>query len=250
LLAKKARTEAKDYKGNTPLHWAVHQGKLDVIKKLIENKANVNAKNNKGNTPLHFAALKGKLDIVKYLIKKEASVNAINYNWFSPIDSAKDKKTKNFLKKHGAKKKMLSEFLLEKLIPDSIILGFAIQNNNINTVKHLVSNYKKKRKKIKNIKIVIEVSPKNNKLPTTDLYIEAVKAQCNINIVKDQQIFNKEKTLRYFFANKKADPLLRELIQLRKLTQGFYALITPYKLAELLGHSKIATYLKKQMDRE
>jgi ankyrin repeat protein len=64
---------AKDKDGWTPLHWAVCNDHLEVIKKevikkLISAGANVNAKDKYGETPLHRAAYNGHLEVTKILI--------------------------------------------------------------------------------------------------------------------------------------------------------------------------------------
>ncbi|WP_264686246.1 MULTISPECIES: ankyrin repeat domain-containing protein [Wolbachia] len=69
---------ARDNRGNTPLHLAVLADKLQVVEKLIEGGADVNAKNNHGATPLHWAALNQNVNIVEKLIEKGANVNEKN----------------------------------------------------------------------------------------------------------------------------------------------------------------------------
>ncbi len=61
-----ADVKAADYDGNIPLHWAAYNGKLDLVKYLLEEKgADVKAADNGGNNSLYWAASSGKLDVVK-----------------------------------------------------------------------------------------------------------------------------------------------------------------------------------------
>ena len=74
-----AKANAKDEKGNTPLHWAAAANNVAEAKRLIDNGADVNAKANNGQTPLHKAAIydAAKLALVaKLLIDNGADVNA------------------------------------------------------------------------------------------------------------------------------------------------------------------------------
>jgi ankyrin repeat protein len=60
--------------GTTPLHWAVQQDRLDIVKALISGGANVNAKNRYGNVPLVLAATTGDASVTEALLKAGADV--------------------------------------------------------------------------------------------------------------------------------------------------------------------------------
>jgi hypothetical protein len=98
---------SKDEKyGQTPLHVAAFNDRLDVAKLLIEHKADVNAKATNGSTPLHLAAAKGNKDIVEMLIENKADVNAVDNDGWSPTHSAVtwgQKDVEDLLSKNGGK---------------------------------------------------------------------------------------------------------------------------------------------------
>jgi ankyrin repeat protein len=50
---------SRDGSSKTPLHAAAEEGRLNVVKFLVENGADKGAKNNEDRTPLHFAAENG-----------------------------------------------------------------------------------------------------------------------------------------------------------------------------------------------
>ncbi len=68
--------DARNNKRQTPLHSAAFNGKLEVVKYLMEEKhVGFNVKDKDGRTPLHLAATNGQLEIVKYLVEKGGDVN-------------------------------------------------------------------------------------------------------------------------------------------------------------------------------
>ena len=121
LLANRADVNAKDYKGNTPLHDAVDNGYKDVAELLLQHdgqdmtahdatiheaaksgnyemvkvllKANpdlVNSKDNNSATPLHYAAAMGYRDVAELLLANKADVNAKDNKGNTPLHVAVD----------------------------------------------------------------------------------------------------------------------------------------------------------------
>ncbi|WP_264705551.1 ankyrin repeat domain-containing protein [Wolbachia endosymbiont (group A) of Gymnosoma rotundatum] len=88
FFKKAASAEGGYYE--TPLHYAVFHGNLEITEYLIEKGADVNARNRNSNTPLHLAIMKGKIDVVKVLLKHNADVNAKNNEGKTALHYATD----------------------------------------------------------------------------------------------------------------------------------------------------------------
>jgi len=78
LLEKGADINTKDREGSTPLQNAAARGWLDIAKLLVEKGSNVNYRDDNDVTSLHFACMSGNLDLVKYLVEKGADINAVS----------------------------------------------------------------------------------------------------------------------------------------------------------------------------
>lgn len=76
-----------DIYGQTPLHYAVIQGDINLVKKLIIAGADPNKSDYMGNTSLFYASAMSPL-ICNYLLKHGASVKKINQEYLSPIHVA------------------------------------------------------------------------------------------------------------------------------------------------------------------
>ncbi len=66
--------------GTTPLHWAVHEGNVAEVQRLIKAGANVNVKNDFGVTPMAEAANVGNTEIIKALLDAGADPNAVHFD--------------------------------------------------------------------------------------------------------------------------------------------------------------------------
>ena len=80
----------KDSFGRTMLMWAVEDGKVDLVRNLLESRAtNVNARDNNGETALLIATKKGNDEIVKLLLTREdINVNAKDNTGRTPLMAA------------------------------------------------------------------------------------------------------------------------------------------------------------------
>ncbi|MCS6266939.1 MAG: ankyrin repeat domain-containing protein [Vampirovibrio sp.] len=64
--------------GQNALHYAVQNQHLKAVQYLIKNGATINAKNIKGNTPLHLACIVSDIPIAIVLLNNKAGVNIKN----------------------------------------------------------------------------------------------------------------------------------------------------------------------------
>ncbi len=89
LIKKGASVKTMDENGNTPLHvdtmWP-NQKLMSLL--LIQEGADINAKNKYGETPLHNMIVFGRTEIAKLLIEKGADVNAKNNHSETPLFGA------------------------------------------------------------------------------------------------------------------------------------------------------------------
>ena len=72
-----ARIDARSNLGN-PLLLAASEGKLEVVRYLLDEGADVNARANSDSTPLAEAAYYGHADVIKELLLRGADINAIS----------------------------------------------------------------------------------------------------------------------------------------------------------------------------
>jgi ankyrin repeat protein len=106
LLRHGARVEARDYLGQTPLHWAVDPGvgldtdfdctgyertterMLATCRSLVIAGADVDARNAIGETALHMATWAGQGSVVELLLDTGADPNASSNSGYTPLHMA------------------------------------------------------------------------------------------------------------------------------------------------------------------
>ncbi len=98
----------KTENGLTALHLAANQGRLDVVKILVDTfKADINICHKQYGTPLHCAAREGKLRVVAFLLISNARIDFLTENELSPMCVSTDDRITTMLikyKNHIAKK--------------------------------------------------------------------------------------------------------------------------------------------------
>ena len=87
LIDSGAALDARDYTGNTALHYAIAQDSVDSVRLLLRSGASVNHANN-GITALHIAVASERESIVKLLLDHGADPNAKNSDGWSPSNLA------------------------------------------------------------------------------------------------------------------------------------------------------------------
>ena len=99
-----AKIDVRSNLGN-PLFLAASEGKLDVVRYLLDEGANVNARESSGSTPLAEAAYYGHVDVIKELLLRGADINAIGEQGTALDIASKQKNTAtvDLLKHHGGK---------------------------------------------------------------------------------------------------------------------------------------------------
>ena len=129
----------------SPLHLASRDGRLDMVKLLVEHNAPLEMKEETlGRTPLHSATLRGHQDVVQYLVEMGADVNARDASKKTPLYLARKyrhEELASYLKEHRAKSSRLerlyrNNYLSEDLDPEETMVwylgqsGFALKTEN------------------------------------------------------------------------------------------------------------------------
>ncbi len=87
------------------IHEAAAAGDIEKIKSLISGGADVNAKDDKGNAPIHYAVLLANKDVIELLIDSGADVNLKDDQGHTALWWAKELKNNELVElllKHGA----------------------------------------------------------------------------------------------------------------------------------------------------
>lgn len=78
LIGQGADLSSVDPEGNTALHRAASEGKINVVKLLIKSGSKIDATNGNNETALYFSAASGHLETTAYLIKNGASTSVLS----------------------------------------------------------------------------------------------------------------------------------------------------------------------------
>ena len=97
LIERKYPFNRFDDLGKTPLHYAVQDNRLEVVKRLIEAGANVDAHDERviGNTPLSDYAHECTYEMAKVLIDAGADPTIRGWMQMNALDHARERKDAN-----------------------------------------------------------------------------------------------------------------------------------------------------------
>lgn len=99
LYDKDKSLNKQDIIGDTPLHVAAEEGRLDVVKFLLQNGSDVQILNKKGQTALHKTS---DPKIVEVLVKAGIDINSLDGNNRSILHIPKNSKLSEYLLNNGA----------------------------------------------------------------------------------------------------------------------------------------------------
>jgi serine/threonine-protein phosphatase 6 regulatory ankyrin repeat subunit B len=87
LLARGAKLDVTDDKGNTPLHYAALSERLELARFLFKHHVALEARNKADETPLHSAcgSLSPKADFLKHLLDQKPNLNALDSQGRTPL---------------------------------------------------------------------------------------------------------------------------------------------------------------------
>lgn len=125
------------YKGLTPLMWAAKEGKLEIVRHLLDKEININTRNDSGYSALFYAVEEGKLNVVQLLIDHNADTSITDKDGNSLLMVASSVNDNNNLD--------VVKYLLEKGadlkatdIQGNTPLLKAASANNLETVKYFL----------------------------------------------------------------------------------------------------------------
>jgi hypothetical protein len=106
FLSSGKDVNARDFKGVTPLGYAVGHDQLSAVKVLIDAKANLDDVDSVGNSAVHFAAGYGRVKVLEHLLARGAAASKANQMGMTALAAAQQNKHAaviGILQRHGAK---------------------------------------------------------------------------------------------------------------------------------------------------
>ncbi|KAK9308976.1 hypothetical protein QLX08_001178 [Tetragonisca angustula] len=131
----KIELNARDKKGQTPVHYACTQEHLEAVEVLIGLGANVDAQDSEANTPLHVATRTRHTAIAQLLLRTGANTELTDEMGFTPLHVAASQGCKGILDsmiQHGAALNKQCKY-------GNTPLHLACQNNEVETVEILIN---------------------------------------------------------------------------------------------------------------
>lgn len=133
LLNKEADVNAKNYSGQTALHFTASKNNLETARKLISHGATARVKDKRGQLPLHRAAAIGSVPMVNLMLENKSPLNATDISGLTALHHAISEghgDTALVLLKAGAEtdKRDVDGNLAIDLAPDKKIRQFIVQS--------------------------------------------------------------------------------------------------------------------------
>jgi 26S proteasome non-ATPase regulatory subunit 10 len=90
FFRKEADVNAKNFSGQTALHFVASKRNVDVARRLLEAKppASTRVKDKRGQYPIHRAAAVGSVPMVELLLKNKSPLNATDVAGQTPLHHA------------------------------------------------------------------------------------------------------------------------------------------------------------------
>ncbi len=85
LLVGSHNIQSEDEDGNTPLHWAVHEGYIDIVKYLVSIGADIHATNKNMYTSFAGACYLNDLVMVEYLFSLGSNIEVRDCDEYTPL---------------------------------------------------------------------------------------------------------------------------------------------------------------------
>ncbi|WP_425377967.1 ankyrin repeat domain-containing protein [Spiroplasma endosymbiont of Polydrusus pterygomalis] len=176
LLANGINVNEKGKYNSSALYTATFYGDIDIVKLLLSHGADVNARNNNGLTLLHVAIDREYLIIVKLSLDNGADVNAKNYNFdLTPLISALSSNNVdifNELVTNQNSKDKININESNKKMSNFTPLHFAVQKNQINFIKLLLSYGANVKATDKDGNIPLHIAAQNGNLDAVKLLLD------------------------------------------------------------------------------
>ena len=135
LVSQGADVNVKDVFNETPLYEAVSLGKIEIVKYLVFRGSSINTKNIRKESPLHIAVKENRLDIAKFLVSRGAEVNTKDNNGESLLHEAVyqgDLELVSYLISQGAEVNVHDKY-------DVYPIHNAASDGKLEIVRHLIS---------------------------------------------------------------------------------------------------------------
>ncbi|KAL2043330.1 hypothetical protein N7G274_003636 [Stereocaulon virgatum] len=133
LLNKEVDVNAKNYSGQTALHFTASKNNLETARKLVSHKASARIKDKRGQLPLHRAAAIGSVPMVNLLLENKSPLSATDVSGLTALHHAISEghgDTAMVLLKAGAEtdKRDANGNLAIDLAPDKKIRQYILQS--------------------------------------------------------------------------------------------------------------------------